>query len=226
MSAPTTTVKADFLTVHGSRAYGLDRPNSDWDFRGFYIPPWNRILGFIQTPEQYHEKTDSIDAVSWDIRKFFRLAAHANPNVIETLFTPTDLHVIKNPIVEPIFESRKLFLSKLALDSFGGYASSQLYKIKPLDWSQDSTRKDAMHLMRLIDFAGQIFTTGDLNVKVRFPDYLLAIRNGEFTKEQIIKTAQETLPKLDELAEKSNLPNHPDYEELNYLLVTILEQAI
>ena len=35
----------DFLSISGSRLYGTARPESDFDYRGFVVPPFEYLVG-------------------------------------------------------------------------------------------------------------------------------------------------------------------------------------
>jgi predicted nucleotidyltransferase len=81
--------------------------------------------------------------------------------------------------------------------------------------------KNLLHCRRLLDVAMEIAETGELNVRRPNTDYLLSIRQGKIPLENIIKQAEEDILRLDELYEKSNLPEKIDVEFLNELLLQI-----
>jgi hypothetical protein len=121
-----------FLARHGSHAYGTNTPTSDEDFKGLAIPPLKYFYGYL---EQFHQaefrhQVDGIDAVVYDIRKFFKLAADCNPSIIEVLFTDPADHIVVDPIAKTLLACRDLFISKKAKHTFSGYAVSQLKRIK------------------------------------------------------------------------------------------------
>lgn len=130
-----------YLARHGSQAYGTTVPDSDIDLRGIAVPPKAYFLGFVHTFEQ----TETVQPVThgqpktervvFEIRKFMRLAADCNPNVLEILFVhPTDCLQI-TPAGEHLLAARSLFLSKKAKYTFSGYAIAQLKRIKShRDW--------------------------------------------------------------------------------------------
>lgn len=120
-----------YLVVSGSQAYGTNIPGSDTDYKGIIVPPVEIDNGFIVNFEQ-KEGLDGYgkDSVAYEIRKFFRLAADCNPNIIETLFTPADLVILRTLASDKLVENRSLFLSKRAKHSFHGYAYAQLKRIK------------------------------------------------------------------------------------------------
>lgn len=110
---------------HGSHAYGLNIETSDEDFKGVAIPPPQYRNGFLNTFEQAESKVP--DTVIFDIRKFFKLAADCNPNIIEVLWCePLYSHFVGDQLQE----NRGLFLSQKAKHTFSGYAMSQLKRIR------------------------------------------------------------------------------------------------
>jgi hypothetical protein len=124
-----------YLARHGSRAYGTSTPESDLDIKGFAVAPKLYTLGFAHKFEQYEEHgADSpegpLDSVVYDIRKFCRLAADCNPNIIEVLFIDDSDVLTLHPAGKLVRDNREAFLSKKARITFSGYAVSQLKRIK------------------------------------------------------------------------------------------------
>jgi len=116
-----------YETVHGSRAYGLHRADSDEDLKGILVGPAAWYHGFLGGPEQLEP---SADHVRFEIRKFFRLAAASNPTVLELLWPePEDVRVL-TAAGKRLLAAREAFLSQRVAASFGGYALSQLKRIK------------------------------------------------------------------------------------------------
>lgn len=118
------------LVRHGSHAYGTNTPASDEDFKGIAIPPQNYFLGTMHRFEQAELKAPDPDAVIYDIRKFFNLAADCNPNIIEVLHTDASDHFIVDKIGEEILAHKDDFLSKKIKFTFMGYSVAQLKRIK------------------------------------------------------------------------------------------------
>ncbi|MCB9594866.1 MAG: nucleotidyltransferase domain-containing protein [Sandaracinaceae bacterium] len=123
MSEPTLI----FETLHGSRAYGLARAGSDTDLKGVIIGPAAWYLGFGDAPEQIEL---SADHVRYELRKLMRLAAANNPSILEVLFAHDDDHRHVSPAGERLLAARPAMLSKRTADTFGGYALSQLARIR------------------------------------------------------------------------------------------------
>lgn len=118
------------LVRHGSHAYGTNTPSSDEDFKGVTIPPKEYFFGFSKHFEQAELKAPNPDAVIYDIRKFFNLAADCNPNIIEVLHTDESDHLLVSPLGKKLLDHKNDFLSKRIKHTFLGYAVSQLKRIK------------------------------------------------------------------------------------------------
>lgn len=117
-----------FLTRHGSHAYGTSTPSSDLDLKGVAIPPARYALGFASRFEQAEVKEP--DAVIYELRKFFTLAADCNPSVIEVLFTDPDDHLGVSALGARLVEARRSLLSRKARHTFSGYAMAQLRRLQ------------------------------------------------------------------------------------------------
>lgn len=117
-----------FFCVHGSRCYGTSRPDSDYDFKGVTVPPREYRDGFLRVFEQAIIKEP--DTTIFDVRKFFKLAADANPNIIELLYVNPDDIKVCTPAGRLLLDHRDEFLSQKASYTFRGYAISQLRRIK------------------------------------------------------------------------------------------------
>jgi predicted nucleotidyltransferase len=134
---PSRTI---MLGRHGSQAYGTSTPESDLDLKGVAVAPREYYLGFLQSFEQAEGKAldaagnyQGPDYVIYDIRKFFKLAADCNPNIIEMLFLDDeDLYWPHCPtgLWNDVLDRRGLFLSRKARYTFSGYAVAQLKRVR------------------------------------------------------------------------------------------------
>lgn len=117
-----------FRCLTGSHAYGTSLSTSDLDTRGIFIAPPSHVLSCVHTVEQYEDK--KTDTVIYELKKFLRLAANCNPNIIELLFTDKENILFIDEPFSKIREHAHLFLSRKAKHTFCGYAMSQLHRIK------------------------------------------------------------------------------------------------
>jgi predicted nucleotidyltransferase len=116
-----------YETVHGSTAYGLARAGSDVDLKGIVIGPARWYFGPFTAPEQIELGPDH---VRYELRKFVRLAADANPTVLELLWTDPEHHREVTPAGARLLAQRDLFLSRSIADRFGRYALAQMRRIR------------------------------------------------------------------------------------------------
>ena len=122
-----------FLTIHGSRAYGTNNKDSDTDYRGIAIAPWDHYLGCYKSFEQSSQSVSlggEEDSVIFDIRKFIKLAGAGNPNALELLFVDPSSVLKSTKTSELLFKNRDLFLSKLIRKTMAGYAHGQAKRIR------------------------------------------------------------------------------------------------
>jgi hypothetical protein len=117
---------------------------------GTYVPPENE-LGFDDVDlfgvyidrrqETYFgcqlspwsgtdKKIDCLDLASYCLQHYFSLALNCNPNVMSALWTDPGFYLGHSFIWDGVVGNRNLFSSKLAFYSFGGYAFSQLKRMK------------------------------------------------------------------------------------------------
>lgn len=206
-----------YETLYGSRASGLDEAGSDTDVRGIVVGPPAWYLGYRGGPEQIELGKDH---VRFEVRKFFRLAARANPTALEMLFTDPADHLVRTPAGDTILAARHRFLTRRIADTFGGYADHQLRRIR------DRGRvdpKDAMHLIRLLRMAEEALREGTLRVRRADRDELLAIKHGAWPIDRVIAEAEELAARVRTTA--SPLPAEPDEDALDALCVATVEAA-
>lgn len=226
---PWMDERTQFMTKHGSHAYGMATPQSDVDIRGFYIPPKNYFFGFGSKMEQWQQisKEHNTDIVLFDIRKFFKLASACNPNAMEILFTDPSSHIKLTKTGEEVLKHRDMFISKKAKHTFSGYAISQLRRLhNEFKGTGNYNAKDAMHLVRLMRMCKEIGETGKVNVFRADKEELMTIRHGAWKFEEVIKYAESIDTELDSVYAKSSLPYETDYDKLEELLVSIVEKHV
>lgn len=152
-----------YLTITGSMAYGCnEKDKSDYDIYGVCIPPKvdlfphlrGEVIGFgefatlknrFNVWQQHHVMDDDgneYDFQIYNIVDYFHLCAGANPNMIDSLYTPEWCVKHITETGRMIRENRSMFLSKKAYHTFKGYAVSQMTKA-------DDLGKDVIAIMLL-----------------------------------------------------------------------------
>ena len=115
------------LGVAGSYAYGTNREDSDFDIRGIAVNRKSDILGMTRFEQYVDEGTDT---VIYAFLKIVMLFLSCNPNVVELLGLRKEHYLYLHPIGKELLELRGMFLSRRAIQSFGGYADAQLRRMQ------------------------------------------------------------------------------------------------
>lgn len=116
-----------FLTLGGSHSYGTNVPTSDVDVRGCAMNNASEIVG-LSNFEQFVET--NTDTTIYAFNKLITLLLNCNPNTIEMLGCKPEHYIYMTEAGREFIANRKMFLSKRALYSFGGYANQQLNRLE------------------------------------------------------------------------------------------------
>lgn len=142
-----------FLTLAGSLAHGTSRPGSDVDLRGVCIAPLDVRVSLFRTFAQFEGTLDGpleatvaarlashetaaearhvkTETVIYDIAKFLRLCAAANPNALEILFADPGDWLVTTPTWQRLYDARHRFLTTRLRQTYIGYAMAQLARIE------------------------------------------------------------------------------------------------
>jgi predicted nucleotidyltransferase len=239
-----------YEVITGSYAYGTSNETSDMDIYGWCIPPKeyifphingyikgfdDQVQGFDQFQEHHiidKEALKEYDFTIFSIVKYFKLCMDCNPNMVDTLFVPNNCVLNMTKIGQLVRDNRHMFLCKKAWYKFKGYAYSQMRKMR--DKEPEGKRKllvdkygydtkYAGHLVRLLLEVEEILLEGDLTLN-RNREQLKAIREGQWTEEQVLDFFQAKEKSLESFYTGSKLPYSPREEEIKQLLVNCLEE--
>lgn len=234
-----------YLTITGSYSYGMSNDLSDTDIAGFCIPPQgyifphtlNLIPGFDEIPKfeewQKHHvdyKDKNYDFKIYSIIRLFNLLINGNPNSIDLLYTDRDCVVFSTPIGELLRQNRELFISKLMVPRFRGYAYSELKNVENLKTGQRKELvkkfgfdpKNCAHIIRLLLECEQILTTGTLDLR-RDKELLKHIRAGNWSLQKVKEYFTSKELYLNKIEQESKIPNIPDKNKIKKLLLEIIE---
>ena len=115
------------LGLAGSYSYGTNNENSDIDVRGVTLNRKSDLIGMTSYDQYTDENTDT---VIYTFNKIIRLLLECNPNTCELLGLNEEHYLYLSPIGRELLANRRLFLSKRAIQSFGGYADQQLRRLQ------------------------------------------------------------------------------------------------
>ncbi|GLB26499.1 nucleotidyltransferase [Lacrimispora xylanolytica] len=114
------------LGLGGSHAYGTSIETSDIDVRGIALNRKQEILTNENFEQFVNEETDT---TVYSFNKIITLLSNCNPNTIEILGLKPEHYLYLSPVGKELLDNKKLFLSKRAVYSFGGYANQQLRRL-------------------------------------------------------------------------------------------------
>jgi uncharacterized protein len=152
--------------IVGSTAYGLNGPDSDIDTLAVGAIPTENL--FKLSPPKETIVTTSPDTVMHDAGKYARLALKCNPTVTELVWL--DDYLYQSKLGKQLVDLRTTFLSeRLVRDAYLGYAKSQLTRLQDRDHKRAT--KHAMHMARLVNQGAELYTCGELTIKVDDPEW-------------------------------------------------------
>jgi uncharacterized protein len=90
-----------------------------------------------------------------------------------------------------------------------------------IDHGKNYDAKNMMHTFRLLNMAEEIATENTIHVKRNDRDFLLKIRSGHFEYNHLVQLANEKILRIEELYERSDLPDQPDILKAEELLIQL-----
>lgn len=213
-----------YRCIVGSRAYGLETDASDTDLRGIYLAPAEMQWSLFGAPEQFED--NDTQSCYWELQKFIVMALRANPNILECLYSP--LVEKSTPMADELLRVRESFLSQMIFQTFNGYALSQFKKIEQDLRNHGQVKwKHAMHLLRLLISGAATLREHRVPVRVEHHrDQLLAVKRGERTWEQVDAWRLALHRDFEQALTETKLPERPDYEVANGLLIKARRSAV
>lgn len=144
------------LYLGGSISYGTNLPGKgDVDLRGFAFEKKSDLIGFTEFNEFVETDTDT---TIYGVNKYISLLEKCNPNIIESLGCREDHYFYLSDTAKKIIDNTEIFLSQIAFNSFGGYASQQLSRLEnALSLNSVDAKKKLEHLLRSLENAVRSF---------------------------------------------------------------------
>lgn len=190
--------------VAGSTSHGLATENSDQDLHGVFGYP-TPAFWHLNQPEDSLVGHEPQDYSYHELGKYLKLALKSNPTVLELLWL--DEYIEKDrSFGDKLIKNRQKFLSADHVrNAYMGYATAQFGKIFRRD-GEKPNRKNVRHMFRLMEAGYDLYTTGNMSVKVRDRDWYFWVEQQDITL--WTELFQE---KRDEFMEAETvLPDEPD----------------
>jgi predicted nucleotidyltransferase len=211
----------------GSRAYGLEDAESDFDYHGVFVVPTARLLSLgPKTPTTSWLEGRDEDNTAWEIGHFLGLAVHSNPTVLETFVAPVESATEDGLALRALFPA---VVSKRAVyDSFRGYAANQRKKMfEPGGGVQATDRmlKAAVSYLRSLYHGAELLRRGAYDPYIQddsLRDRLRAIkRSSNLSRADVIATAEALEGEMTAALATSPLPDVPDLAAVNAFLLDL-----
>ena len=225
-------------TLCGSRAYGLEDDESDFDYHGVFVIPTSRLLavGMPKVKETHWLEGSTQDDTAWELGHFLSMALRCNPTVLETFVAPVvDWGPVRMAETGPFATYgeilRALFAAVVSreqvYDSFRGYAKNQRTKMfEPTGGVRGGERKwkFASTYLRVLSQGADLLQNGPAywTVQVEGPgnEFLRSVKYGHVSMGQVIDEAERRETVLTAAYLKSTMQLEPQLERVNEFLLT------
>lgn len=209
-----------FLQVAGSRAYGTNRLDSDWDYRGVFIEPIEQILGSDEIISEIRNMNDITDRVEYGLKKFMKLTMNGNPNIIELWFNNN--YVLNCSEWKEILKYREDILSQKIVDSYCGWMKKETILLRR-KWDN----KAAANTYRLSCNAIELFTSNNLTVKLYDASirYFMGILNNEFPQNNVLDYLDARYDQVKNCAQNITWPKNANMSRINQKMYNIYKIA-
>lgn len=229
------------LGYRGSIAHGMYRNPEDHaeaiddkDLLGVCVASIDAYWGFAHF-EQRELAVREWDSVVYEVRKFIRLLAQGNPNVLSLLWLEPHHYLVRHPLGNRLIESRDIFATRRVYSAFTGYAYGQLKRMthrtfngymgakrKALVEKHGYDTKNAAHLIRLLRMGIEFLKDGVLYVHRPDASQLMEIKLGHWTLDHVKAEADHLFKRAEAAYDACTLPREPDRAALGNLAVGIL----
>ena len=177
----------------GSRAHGLSRPDSDYDYRTVFLHKTATLLSIGNNPkltewnEKNKQKGAADDTTGWEAGHFLSLATHCNPTILEVFVAPVEDANIYGMQLRELLPF--VWHPKGVRDAFVGYGHNQ--RTKFLKDEDIRPEKYATAYLRVLFQAYSLLSGNGLPIAMHDTpvyDTLMKWRGKEYTKGEVIDT--------------------------------------
>ena len=212
----------------GSRAYGLEDTDSDFDYHTVFAVPTSALLSLGPKPRSTYwaeeGKSGGEDMTGWEVGHFLHLALHCNPTVLETFVAP--LEYCLPGWGEALRSLMPHVLSREGVyQSFRGYASNQRKKMFDHEGGKlggERTSKAAIAYLRSLYHGTVLLRKGTYDPYIADPqlrEALREIRRSATSKAFVIEWAEKLEADLTRAYLASTLPVEPNIGAINEWLL-------
>lgn len=210
-------------TLVGSRAHGIADEDSDYDYRGVYVEPTDKILSIGYRYKGTHWiESEGADNTAYEIAHFLKLATKSNSSILEVFVAPvmdaTDLG----------WELKDLFPyvwnAKHAFNAFRGYSKNQRKKFFKDEMSEKRKSKYACAWLRTLYNLCNLLQYGSFSLSVTgtvIEKRLRMWRAGYFSKGEVVEKTDYWDRKAVELFKQNPENPNENFDKVNNFLIKV-----
>lgn len=206
----------------GSRCYGTNREDSDYDWKSVFIQPTSDILRVNGGPKRTnHSQVGEEDEVSYELSHFLHLSVQCNPAVLEVYFSP-QYSVLELDGVRLIEMFEHIWSSDRVMAAFRGYAMSERGKFEQSALKGNVDWKKGACWIRNLWLAGTLLETHSIPLPLpeSVRDTLVSIGAGELKVTKVISLGRRLENQLESIYER--VPKkEADIERVDDFLLSI-----
>jgi predicted nucleotidyltransferase len=225
-------MKPIFVTMVGSRLYGINTEKSDIDHKGFAFAEVDEIIGLKNFEQQMYTNNaedgpTKVEGTIYSVDRYVNLCMKGNPTVIEIAFAGENHWLHYSQVgVEVINYVKENFLTKSLFKPYSAYHMAQMRKLQSMERTGKRAEmvkelgydaKFASHAFRLARQCVIVMKEGILRPTLDPEDRELCmrIRSGTFTKEEALEILNDVDKQMYSAYKDSTLPEAPDFNKAN-----------
>lgn len=231
-----------YVCLGGSNIIGTADDTSDIDVRVVVNP--NDTLKYGLVDFEHSKLVEGLDGVNgafdldvevFSLRKFVKSLYNGEVIAVEMLHCPIEGVVLKKDLMSRLMTIKDVFITKTLVKNYCSYAYGMWRKsmhankeaIKNPERARvleefDYETKYAMKSHLYFTMAKEILTGQGYNLARSDARFLLGLKNGTYTREQMNQHLETLNKECQVLLKESSLPSTPDFELVNSLCVSLV----
>ena len=229
MDQDYSNIKILSITLSGSRLYGLDKEDSDYDYIMTFLDLTPIVLtGVITSRNMPQLKEGNVETQRIEYKNFIKLALDGKSSALDVLWCDEeDIRHIE-PEIQRLREIRSEFINKKYIHSLIGYAITEKRKAFGLTTGKlGKTRKEdiekygystknASHCIRLLWQGIELINNKKITIKLSKDrvEFIHYIRNGKEKAKVVDSNLEKMISRLQKNQDVNTLPDKPNIDKI------------